>query len=308
MKPIPIFFLSEISSFTEFLDSGLKYLEFGLLGVGLFLAILCFVLIIWIGNKKTPSPNLLEQVKGFRKFALSMTALGIVSVIVQTVLPKPSVDLEYEVKGLRKSVDPNFDKAYQKFQQSQVIPEATKNITFYKDDELWSYIDERKDSIKELLISGAHLLNGVGRIKQSLKYILERGGVIKVLITSPRDTATIKLQALRKSPPHLFEQVKSNIDGALQELATLSPSENLIIRTASFPLEERLHIINPELKNGRLYAKIYPYMENRGVEFGGIYFYFDKEGEKDKLLYDYYYTKFKNLFNTGIDLKLSKPK
>jgi len=296
--------LQETTSFQNFFDSGLKFLEFGLLGVGMFLAILSFVLIIWIGNKPDAHPGLLEQVKDFRKFAIRMTFLGIVSIVVQAVTPKLK-RFEYEVPKSPLSKDLNRDSAYLKFQENQPIPEETRNITFYKDDDLWNYIDKEKDSINELLISGAHLLNGVGRIKEPLKHILERGGIVKILITSPVDTTSINLQAQRKDPPHLFSQVKSNIDGALQELSTLSQSRNLIIRTATYPLEERMHIIDPEASRARLYTKIYPYMENRGIEFGGVYFYFDKDGDKDKLLFDYYYTKFKNLFNTGKDLKLT---
>lgn len=286
-------------------EFGLKYLQYGLLGFGLFLAILSFVLIVFEARRSNPRDNILKQIRGFRQFALFMTALGLMSSIIPNIIPNQQPLYEIVESSPYAKEDLDYDSAYLAFQEEQYLPEISEDVTFYKDSELWEYIESNANHIEDLYISGAHLMNGVGRIISSIKTVLQNDGRVRILLTDPSDTTVINYQSQRKNPPHLFNQIQSNILGTLSELTPLTELGDLIVKTTHFPLDERMHVINPRSPNGLLYLKVYPYMEARGVEFGGLYYFFDQEGEKDSLMFEHYLKKFMNLYANGSNINLT---
>ncbi len=265
-------------------------LKVGITGFGTVLGLLTFILIL----KTNLSPRARKfLIGGFMFFSVVLFAMGIFSFSFQ------------RSTGESRDVNPSDTTA--KVLDATVpignsVGAKTQEVNFYSGDELWSYIDQNKENINELYIAGAHLQNGVGKILGPLTTILQRGAKVSVVFVNVTDSAVVALQAQRDVFPNT-EGIKLKIRRTIDQLVKLRreiPNANLEWRMIDWPVDERIHIINPRSDGSRIYVKLYPYKHEylQGVDDGGVFFYTVKE-QRTAMLYNYYLEKFVRYFEAG---------
>ena len=119
MKIIPsIFLVADLDEGSSLFEFGLKFLKYGLIGLGAFLSILSFILIVLEARKPAPRTNILNQVKGFRQFALLMTALGVVSSAISLFNP-----------DFKEKYKPAWSGKYLAFRKNHSLPITMLSVT-----------------------------------------------------------------------------------------------------------------------------------------------------------------------------------
>ncbi|MCC6726130.1 MAG: hypothetical protein IT258_16605 [Saprospiraceae bacterium] len=294
-------------AFVDLLKNVPNFLKYGLLGVGALMALLAFYL-IYTEQKRNNNPRkpILAATYAFMGFSVLILVLGIASKLGA----RTNAESEDITNGEPTPAE-EYDRAYKNFQHNQIIPNVKQEITFYRDQELWDFINVNQHLISEMYISGAHLQNGVGRIKSNISSILSENGTVHVVTTNPYDTVSIQQNANRNEPAHFFNVVQGHIMTSLSDLANVRnhvASGTLDVKTIKMTLDERIHAIKFKNGPGRIYVKIYPYKhkDQMGVEFGGCYFYLTENKPKEKIMYDYYLEKAMNYAKFGEIYDLDK--
>lgn len=290
----------------EFLKEAPNFLKYGIMGLGMFLAILSFYLIYIEQKKPVPRKAILTSTYVYMVFSFAILLVGVYSELNVGNGDDPLVIQPDTTNSTR--IDQDFLDSLASLWQPPVDPN-NQSITTYSRSELFEYVEANEEKIKALFICGAHLQNGFRGVKESVKKILLDGGSVKVVLSNPRSSTTLSLQSERKKPPTDTTLLKSLVLQTISDLKTLRTevtTGNLQVRLLSRPLDERIHIVNPESDSSRAYLKLYPFKHTRaeGVTFGGLYFWLDKSRDDQAYLHDYYTEKFNNYFSAGQELEL----
>ena len=260
------------------LESVPGWLKYGIIGLGALLCFLSFFLIYRELKTHKIRVGAITLITLFMLFSIAVLYVGFIA----------------EQEKLEASAEPIDSK------DEIAVRGRQKEFNLYQDHELVNYLESNVDNINVLYISGAHLQNGVGKIKKTISQILKNSGTVKVLITDPTDTMSIRLQAERKEPEHTISSITELINqtlGDLKHLDSLANGGKLQIKLIKRPLDERLHIINPNGHESRVYVKSYPFKNehSNGVENGGLYFYI-RNSNQENFTYQFYLDKYEKLF------------
>lgn len=242
------------------------------------------------------------------KVSAAIGVLLLIMVLIKFIIPdalsRNSPNYFHNRKPDENLVDSfNNEKKYEE-RSTVKIDEKTKIqiLELYSDDELWRYINDSISHINELWIAGAHLQYGYGKIRNSIEHLIANKKKVRVVITNPKSDC-VKVLAQRKEPEHSPTMIKESIESTLKNISNLMLSfrqENLInfeVHLIDFPLDERIHVINPGDSDSRIYIKSYPYKAEEGVAFGGLYFLIRKN---DSGLYNFYIEKYSNYFFNSV--------
>ncbi len=276
-------------NFKELFEILPALLKFGITGFGTVIALLAFILIKSDGLSASARKYLTTA---FMVFGLALFALGVYSFVVGIPTAPSGSGREDSTAHILNSGVPIANGN---------LPEK-QQINFYTEDELWSYIDSHKDEINELYIAGAHLQNGVGKILEPLTQLLQRGAKVSIVFINPADSMVVASQAERDVNPN-SESIKLKIRRTNDQLSKLRldiPTAKLEWRVIDWPIDERIHIINPKSDGSRIYVKLYPFKHQffQGVDIGGVFFYTVKDSQSAQL-YNYYLEKFVRYFEAA---------
>lgn len=299
----------EIPNFLQdLLENIPNVLKFGFMGAGLFLAIATLFLIILEQRKEMPRIGILLTIYSFMFFSFSIILLGfisnpaIINMVSLTELIKP-VDGVEVIDAIKEKVSTDLDGDALANAQKVEYGEM-QTVSLYNDADLWEFIRDSEDSIMELDICGAHLQNGVGRIKESIRKILEQGGTVKILVTNLLDTNSINYQNNRKLPPIQFQKFQGMIQRTLidlKEIGEETHTGNLIVSTINRPLDERMHKIINKKNEELIYVKQYPFRNEGGSLFGGLMFFAHSNRNDEQKIFSFYDEKLKGYFTSGIE-------
>ncbi len=167
----------------------------------------------------------------------------------------------------------------------------------FTDCDLWQLIDE-PGLIEEIWICGAILQAGIASNVNTYKALVSAGKAVRVVITKP-DSAAARYGAERHpfGDNHAFDGMVQQTVKGLHGLSTVSINEALDARFLDFPMDERMHLINPQSSNGTVYVKRYPYKFDQGVDSGGLSRAYTAREDADE--YFYCRTKLEKYLDTG---------